>query len=1027
MKFVLRAALGNPAVVTAFFGAFIVAGLFSFFNMPRKEDPEVNPPFGVVITPLPGASAATVERLVTEPLETAIGELPDLKTLVSGSRTGVSVITIELFHEADVLDRFRTLRRLVSEGASELPSDALPSDIRAENLLDVGIMTMAVSATGEGTDSTVNQKLTALAESLESRVKKLSGISRVAIQGTIEKEVRVETDLHALAVRRVPFTRLLGALQSANNRLPGGDIAIQGSRFPVETSGAFERLSEVAATTIDVSPTGTPVKVADVATVALGEEDARVRARYMGRPAVLVTPYMQDGAKITALGERLSALVDDFRSSLAPGFHVDIASNQSARVDRRISKFVVNLLQGLGLVIGITAIALGLGGMIPIAAALPLAMLMGLALMDAVGIELQQMSLYALVLVIGMLVDNSIVITENVERHMRFGKSSRDAALDGTYEVAGSVLSSTLTTIVAFIPLAFMSDNAGEFIRSMPIVVSLTLASSYVVAMVVTPALATRLYRPQETIATRLERWAQPKFDRFLWGALRHPWVTLGISGMFLAGTIWVIVGTLNGNLALVGLEYFPKSESRECHIDITTPVGSHITTTEQAVKKVETALAQVPEIASYTATVGEGFPRFFYNVFPRSSDESHAQIHLRLTKDGRPTPQILAAIKALVGPMPGTRVEYREMEQGPPVGAPVVVRISGEEIPTIRKAAVAVIGRLKGSPIIEDVYDDFGPDIPRVSVDVDRDRAARVGLSEGEIAAAVRMAITGVQATTLRQGDEEIPIVVSAKEDERQDIGDLNALFVDARATGKTVPIRQVAEVVPDFTPGQIRHRDFERTISVRVWGAEDVPTTDLERVVRSVLADYTAPSGVTLTFGGETEHRTRSFASLGQLGLVALMAVFIILVIQYRSLSKPFAILAALPLSIIGAVVGLMVLKTTMGFMSIVGMVSLIGVVVNDSIVLVEFIEQQRRQGEGLDAAIREGVRIRLRPIFMTTVTTIFGMIPLTFFGGVLWRPLGAVIIFGLLFATLLTLVVIPVLYRQIEKANELITKAF
>jgi len=1019
------AALDNPAVVVALFAALTLAGVMSFFSMPRREDPEVNPPFALIITALPGASAERVERLVTDPLEDAIDELEDIKRMSSTSRTGVSVIEIELYQEVDVLERWRTLRRLVAGAEELLPDDATRPEIRAENLLDVGVMTIAVA--GPASDDTPQARavLERIAEELEDRIERIPGIARVSAQGMAEPEVAVDVDLRSLAVKRIPFARVVGALQAANARMPGGDMAVSGTRYPVETSGAFESVEQVEQAVVDVSQAGTPVTVGDVAQVSLGSAEDRERVRFRGRPGVLLTPFMQDGQSVTDLALELRELVREQSESVPQGYELVVVSDQAERVEQRIDKFSFNLLQGLCLVIAITALALGFGGMIPVTSALPLAMVMGLAGMNAVGLELHQVSISALVLVIGMLVDNSIVITENVERHMRLGSSPRQAAIDGAHEVWGSVLSSTLTTVVAFTPLAFMSDNTGEFIRSLPIVVCLTLGSSYLVAMLVTPALAARLYRPRETIAARLERRVVPVFDRLLARALKRPWVPIGVA---LVALVLALLSTGMADLAhfpKLDVEFFPKSETREFHVDVTAPLGSSLHTTEEGVLEVEQALEQVPEVAAYTAALGRGFPRFYYNVFPRDADEAHAQVHVALKQDGRPTAEIVAELNERLGHLPGTRIEPRELEQGPPVGAPVVVRLSGDDIPPLRAAAREVIRLVEGSPAVDLAYDNYGPDVPRVAVDVDRVRASRAGLAESEIAAAVRLAVAGFEATTLRDADEEVPVVVRAHADQRSDFGGLATIYVDSQVSGQAVPILQLAEVVPDFTLGSIRHRNRARTVTVRIYPAPGTSTTELEQAVDGAIDGYRPPSGVALELGGETEHRSRSFESLGRLGLIAILAVFVILVFQYRSLLKPLAILTALPLALIGAVVGLWVLQEPLGFMAVLGLVSLIGVVVNDSIVLVEFVEICRRRGADLDDAIRQGVRIRLRPIAMTTITTIFGMVPLTFFGGSLWRPMGAVIIFGLLTSTLLTLVIVPVLYRQLERAKQLATR--
>ncbi len=1019
MRTILTAAMNNPSVVFVFFAALAIFGVASFITMPRLEDPEINPPFATVVTALPGASAEMVERLVTEPLEEAISELEDIKDLVSVSKTGYSKIDIELHAGVDVLEHWRTMRRLIRDAQDQLPDDAIQSKIFAENILDVGVMTLAVVApTGSDPDGVITV-LDGLAHATEQAIGKMPGVGRVELQGNLKEEVAVEVDLKKLALRRVPFTRVLGALRAANPRLPGGDVAVAGTNYAVRTARTFESVDQVAQVTVDVAGTGTPVRVSDVATVKRAPAQARDRARYLQRPAVLITPYMQSDWSITRLGADLREAVPSLAAPLPEGFELKIVSDQSQRVNKRIGHFMLNLFEGLVLVIGVTALALGLGGMVPVAISLPLAMLMGLGGMNALGLALHQVSISSLVIVIGMLVDNSIVITENVERHMRLGASPKQAAIDGALEVWGSVLTSTLTTVVAFTPLAFMSDNTGDFIRTLPIVVCLTLGSSYLAAMLLTPIVAARLYRPRETIITRLERRVLPHFDRLLDRALARPLITLALSGLLLAGAL--------SSMNLLGVRFFPKAELSQFHVLVTAPAEANIAVTEETVRMVEQVLDEIPDVSHYASALGRGMPRFYYNVFPVRSDEAHGQILVTLKDDAQLTAaEVVEMLNRRFSNAPGVRIEPLEIEQGPPVGAPVVVRLQSKELAPIRRAAQEVIARIEGLPEVERVYDDFGLDVPRIAVEVDRAQASRAGLNEADIATAVRLAVAGIEATTLRDADEELSVVVRGRFEQEKDFSGLENLFVDSSVTQEAVPIRQVATVVPDFTLGAIPHRDQERTITVRVWNRSKISADELEVAVQRALEGFGVPQGVELSFGGETEHRSRSFESLGRLAIIAIFAVLVILVFQFRSLIKPFAILVALPLSAIGGILGLWVLGAPLGFMAILGLVALIGVVVNDSIVLVEFVEICRRQEMPVDKAVRQGARIRLRPIAMTTVTTVFGILPLALFGGSLWRPMGAVIIFGLITSSLLTLIIVPVLYRQLDRLASLFKRS-
>jgi len=1009
MRRLIQAAYEHPTLTGIFFTAMVLAGVFSFHNMPRREDPEVSVPYAIVVTVYPGASAEKVERLITGPIEDAAYNIGDIKKLDSYSRTGVSVVVIQIHLGCDIDEHWRRLRREIAD--VELPENALSPEITAEDLIDVGTVTLALAAPEGSEQDTVAPMLARLSDPIEKRLKKVAGVERVEVTGYPEEEVKVDVDLKKISMRRLPFTRIPGAIMAADARIPGGDLKLAGTRFPVEISSQFETEEQVKNVIVDMSDTGSPVRVGDVALVKKGPEESSVRARWMGRRAVLLTAFMQDGVDVTRLGRRLREMRSDIARNLPDGYTLAVAADQGRRVQKRISGFMFSMLQGFLLVVMVIALTLGLRGTVAVAVALPLSILMAFAGMSVFNIELQQVSIAALILAVGMLVDNSIVITENVHRHLRLGESKMSAAVNGAGEVWGSILSSTLTTMVAFIPLAFMGGMTGTFIRSIPIVICLCLASSYLVAMLLSPSLGARLLKPSGGLVLKFDRKLMPGYERLLKWTLNHPLRTL--VGAF------VLIAISVASVRFMDVQFFPAAEVNEFIIDIAGPPDANVDKTESVVRKVEKVLSVHQGVDQFTASVGQSMPKFYYNVETVSADEAFAQFLVHSKHGGESTAGVVADLKKLMPDVPGYRISVQQLEQGPPVGAPVVARLSGQKIALLRKAARQIKARLEGLPEVEQIYDDYGDDIPRVSVEVDEVHAARAGITNMDIMRQLRLAVSGVSAAELREGDDEIPVVVRVLEDQRGDFNALKSLYLDT-AGGKSTPLGQFARIVPDFTLARVIHLDRERTVSVKIWG-RDTSALMLEKAVRERISDYELPDGVELSYGGETEERDESFSNLGSLAVVAIMAVLFILVSQYRSLRHAFVIITALPFSVVGGVLGLWITHSPIGFMALVGLVSLIGVVVNGSIVLLEFIEMRRREGIDLEQAVVDAGKVRFRPIILTTVTTVGGLVPLTFFSTNLWMPMGSVVIFGLLVSTVLTLIVVPVLFTQVEKAYE------
>jgi multidrug efflux pump subunit AcrB len=1002
---IVAAAIRNGHVTLVAFLAVVVAGAFAYRSLRRLEDAEIQPPYALLVTVFPGAGADRVERLVTRPMEEAVSAIGDIRWIRCTSRANVSVILLRLENGVDIDAHWQDLQERVAALRAELPEGVRAPEVMTRTFDDVAVATLALSCPGQ-TWADCERRLADTARDLKVRLERIRAVGRVETHGDRDEEIAVDLDIEALAVRRVTLERIFGALEARNVRIPPGSVERGASTVVIETTGTFRTLEEIGGTVIDVGPTGTPIRLRDVASIRRRFKDAEHRAYRDGSPALFLAVFPQQSADLVDLGDRLRAWVEARSPELPPGVRLEVATDQGKRIERRVGNFVRNLWQGMAIVVAVAFLLMGVRNALLVAVAVPASTLGALFTMQLLGIEIHQVSLGALVIALGMLVDNAVVVADNVTAHLRLGKSTFDAAVDGAAEVNVAVLSATLTTVAAFIPLMMMEGLTGEYVAALPLVVSAALVWSYLFALLIAPVISARVLRPKVGLAERVQRVIAGGFARVV------PWV-LRLRWLVVAGAVAAVLGALS-LLGSFGVQFFPKAEMNQFLVSVEGPDGSTIARTEAAVRRVEARLRDDPIVTSITTSVGEGVPRFYYTHFPLEQDSTVAEILVDV-RDGTSPAAVrdrVAAINREMVDLPDTRITATELELGPPVGAPVVVRLAGDDLESLRETGRRIRSLLLRDPDVSRAADDLGQDTRQVRAVVDDGQLALAGLSHHHVAATIRAAVEGVAATTFDTEDDEIDVTVRAAPAWRDDFSLLEELVLDSPIAGK-VPLRQLARLEPVFDVGRLRRRNLQRTLTVSVW-SDTLLATELQGRVERVLADVEIPPGVRVELGGEAEERDEAFANLGNAAALAALAVLVILVAQFRSYRQALVVLTTLPLTVVGAALGLWALDAPIGFMAMLGLVSLAGIVVNNAILLMEFVNIGRRRGLSVEEALVEAASSRLRPILTTTLTTVVGLIPLTFSGGGFWEPMGAVMMGGLLASTVLTLVVVPALAR-------------
>ncbi len=1005
---------GMTASVIRYYRVFILAvaallayGVWVYLTMARTEDPEFEAGSCHVVTLFPGASADKVESLVSRPLEEGIEELDDIKYMTSNSSAGVSHIKVyfEAASEPDeVIDR---IRERLSDEAGSLPPGAREPEILSFNTADIPVVIVSLFGTSDYTE------LERVADRLEDELKGVNLVSTIEIEGLPERQILIDVDNNRISQYRIPLVRIRDILAAENAGIPGGDLDVGQQRFLIKNPNEFESVQEIRDTVIGSSEAGL-VYLRDVATVTDGFEDADYRVRTNGQPAVLITASKKDDTNTVRVSRQVHRVVDRFEAALPEGVRLAVISDRGEGVKQLLGSLTSNAVSGGVIVVIMVSLFLGRREAAVVSVSMPLSILIAFILMKATGVDLNQVSIFGLVLALGMLVDSSLVVVENIGRHLEEGVPLFLAITTGVDQVKLPVLSSTLTTMAAFIPMLFMSGDIGLFIRDMPLALIYALLGSLITALTVIPLLCYPLWKgappaPQHSTDTRF----MAAYSELVKRALRHRAITVASAILLFA----VAVATI----PRLGIQFFPDAEKPFFLVNIRLPRTASFEATNLITRQVEVLLEQDERIRDYTVNVGKGSPRIYYNEDRENLTNDYAQVVVNLYRDlDQSTEQVVAELQPKLARIAGATVEPKILAQGPVAAAAIQVRVMGPDLDTLSGLATEVYARLEGVEGLVDMRDTLGTPLARLDVVLDRTTAGRLGVDSYGFASSVYAALTGQEATRYRDDKEEVPVVVRLAPSSVTEVSDLLELYVPT-ATGNLVALREVATVEESEDYSRIGRRDGQRMVSVDM-DTRGRLTSDAAVEVAERLEGFVLPDGYTLELGGEDEERNESFGSLARAMVVSIFLIYAILAIQFNSFVQPFVILFTVPFGVIGAIFGLFVTGQPFGFMAFIGIVSLTGIIINDSIVLADFTNYlMRERGLRMYEALLEAGRIRFRPVVLTSLTTMVGLAPLAIFGGSFWSPLACAVIFGLMGATILILILLPVVYSLLVRPKE------
>jgi multidrug efflux pump subunit AcrB len=994
--------------VTLFLAVLVmIAGIYSYYITPKQENPEITAAIAIVTTIYPGASPEEVEKLVTSKIEDEAAELKGYDYAESQSRNGVSVVVVRLVQDADIEKSWEDLRQKMEDLQGELPKEAHPIQINTDLTETAGII---ISMSGENYSY---EELAAYAEEFKKELGKIKGIARFDLHGKQEKEVRVEIDMAQINQYQLSFEDIVKVLQAQNIEIPLGQIKNEGARFNVAATGTYGELKEIENTIVaGAKDSGSVVRLKDIARVYMDLEDSNYLIKQNDRNAVLLTGYFQENKNIVIIGKEVEATINALKVDLPKDIYFDEVLYQPKDVSRAVNNFIINLIEGILFVIIVVFIGMGFRNAVIVSTAIPLSILTTFVLMRFLNIPIHQISITALIIALGMLVDNAIVVSDAIQVKIDQDIERMKACVEGVAEVAIPVLTSTLTTVFAFIPLLLLPSMAGEYIQSLPLIIMVSLSASYLVALLVTPTMAFLFFKKSETRERKYK--IRGFFDRMLHIGMAEKKKTI-ISSFFVFG-ITILLATQ------LGLQFFPKADTSILYIDMRTESGTDIHKTEVLADQVAQILKEQKEVESYTLAIGDGLPKF-YNTLPlytQSQDFAQIMLKVDLKKEKRfkTNTEFADALQEIFDErIVGGTATIKQLEQGEPIGAPVRVRVTGDDMEKLEAATRKVSQYLSSIEGTVNIDDDFTDKVYEFYVDIDTDKASFYGVTKYDVQKEVNIALMGRTASIFRNDGNEYGILVKSNVQSSEDLGNM---AIQSSVTGNKVLLKEIANIelrpqIPD-----IKKHDREKSVTIYSDVKPGFSSVEIQRQLQQGLGESDL-GDVQIVFDGEREKIQEHFGSVGTLAIFALVLVYGILLIQFNSFVQPIVILLTIPLSTIGSIVGLFIFRQPLSFTGLLGMVSLLGIVVNNAIMLIDFINGERRAGKDIKEACLEAVDKRFRPIMLSTTTTVIGLTPLVFTGSELFQPMSIALMSGLMVSTLLTLVIIPVVYSMVESKIE------
>jgi multidrug efflux pump subunit AcrB len=994
-----------------------VIGVVTILTMPRAEDTEIHPPSYFINVVYPGTNSKDMEELVVKPIEKKLYDLDDVDKLVSTAQDGLSVTSILFKYSTDWQSKYQDVVREVNSLRSDLPSDLYKIEITKMDPTEVNILQIALASEGASYKALRDQ-----ADKLKKTLEKIPELKDVVYSGFPEQIVRVDLQLAKMAKLNIPLNTVIGTLQGEAVNVPGGSVDINTKSFNVKTNGKYKSVEDIAGTVV-YNANGKIVLLKDIADVRFNYEDEKYITRVNGHRCVLVNACLKEGSNIAGTQKKYLPAIEAFTNSLPSNIRLIKIFDQADNVASRLNGLGEDFLIAIVLVL-ITLLPLGIRPALIVMVAIPLSLSLGLVGLNYLNISLNQFSIVGLIVALSLLVDDSIVVIENIERWLHEGYSTKETVVLATKQIGMAVLGCTATLIIAFLPLVFLPGGPGEFTRGLPLAIIMSVVASLLVSLTVVPFLASTLLKPNpnkegnifmQALKNTIHKTYAPVLDK----ALKWPKTTLLIALVLFVGSFRLF--------GQIGFILFPDSEKPMFLIDIRPSLQSNIYETNRITKMVEDSLVHKPYIKYITSNVGKGNPRIYYNIYQQQEQTDFAELFILLKDDTKATEKnkIIEDLRKQFSNFPWAKVEVNNFVQGPPIEAPISVRVFGENIDSLRNLTLQVEQILLQSKDVVNVNNDLGALKSDLKVKIDREKARTLGIQTADIDRTIRLAIAGLNIGSFTdENNDDYNIIVEAPKDKFATLKVFQGIFVNSSA-GIPVPLNEVAQLTFESSPASINRFNKNRFAKVTASTSQGVLANDVLKTVVPKLNAIKMPPGYYYKLAGQAESEgdtlSRGFITV----IIATLFLFVVvLILQFKTFKGLLIVLSVIPLGVVGGALILFLTGFPMSYVTIIGFIGLAGVEVKNSILLVDFTNQLRRQGMPLIEAIEKAGEIRFLPVVLTSITAICGMLPIALNSNPLISPLALVLIGGLISSTILSRIVTPVVYKLLPPKIEMDT---
>ncbi len=993
----------NTKITMIFVLAFMVAGVISYTSIPRQENPDVTSPTAVITTIYPGASSEEVESLITSKIEVEVSTIEGIESIESISSSNVSVVIVTINYSVDKDEQWSTIEKSMSSLTESLPEGAYPPIVDTESMVETTGMILALHSKKYDYES-----LEYFSETIKDELLRIGGIKKINIEGSPQKRVVIELLPESISQTDLSVEDIYNLVLVQNLEIPSGSIETSSGNVGVSIPGTFSNLQDIKSLIVNISDNLGIVRLGDIANIYMDYETDTKKFEVNGDSAVLLTTFFKENQNIIEIGKEVDLKLESLVRQLPDDLEITKVTFQPADVSESVNRFILNLLQGVLFVVIVILLGMGFYNATIVSTAMPFSILLTFVFMRFFQIDIHQISIAALIISLGILVDNSIVVIDAIQHQLDRGVTPAKAAITGAFESSSPVFTSTLTTIAAFAPLIALPGEAGEFARSLPIVVIIALSASYLSAMFFVPSLAFLLLGKKQKKPDSKKYWIKGCFTKALSFGLKHSRVTLITIFSFFILSIGI-------GIYFLPIEIFPYADKTYFYIDIENEKKGDMASTRALVDEICSYLDEEPTVKSYTSSVGGSLPKFYLTVAPNADADHIAQILAYVEDDANDLETFVVRLEEdlrqnVIGSQ--TRVHL------PAITAPgpeIEIILYGKDRAELNTYASDIFDQVNELQSISSTHFNLPHRTYQYEMAIDSDYATLVGLTSYDIQRQVNIALNGANVSKLRTIENEYDIYLTTQINQ---VTDLENLLIKSSITNQQILLKQVTNLQLRSQVPIIHRYNRLPSVTIECYVDNLYNTQTTQRIIEKMVYESIDSTSLSVDFRGEKETLTKYLGGIAEAALYALVAIFLILLIQFKSSRQALIILATVPLSIIGSMAGLYIFRQPFSFTAGLGLASLIGIVVNNAILLLEYINRGISSGVSIQDACLQSLDRRFRPIMLSTITTIMGLFPLALSGSSFFTPMAVTLMSGLFVSTFFTLIIIPTMYHSIFK---------